>query len=197
MGRIHFDEKRIRVNGILFDDLNAIDSKTKFVLAEEFVDKKDLQAVKLFLMQIKRLCYKQILEQYKAEKHKSVKKRKLVTFVCDGCPTFKTACHLLFGRVARIISGVPIACKKYGLAHNNNHIERYNREIKRRMIVIGSFQTFQGVRFFCSLRRIIHNFVNSHSELQGKTPAEAAGIHLQLGGNKLLGLIRHAAKKSR
>lgn len=185
------------MSGELFDDLNAIDSKTKFILAEEFVENKDLCSVKMFLMQIKKLCYKQILEKYLLEKRKPNKKRKLTKFVCDGCPTFKTAFNILFRRVAKLVSGVPIACRKYGLEHNNNYIERYNREIKRRIIAMGSFQTFEGARTFCSLRRIIYNFVNSHSELDGKTPAEAAEISLPIDKNRLLGLIRIAVNNHR
>jgi len=40
------------------------------------------------------------------------------------------------------------------------------------------------------LRRVINNFVNPHQELNGKTPAEIAGIKLGLGINKLLELIK-------
>jgi len=45
-----------------------------------------------------------------------------------------------------------------------------------------------------NLRDIIYNFVNPHQGLQGKTPAEMAGINLSLGRNKLLKLIRKMAK---
>ena len=41
-----------------------------------------------------------------------------------------------------------------------------------------------------NLRRTIHNFVNPHQQLNGKTPAEMAEINLELGRNKLLNLIR-------
>ena len=40
------------------------------------------------------------------------------------------------------------------------------------------------------LRKIVYNFVNPHQELQGNTPAEEAGIDLELGRNKLLSLIK-------
>ncbi len=148
-------------------------------------------------MQIKKLCYNQIFGKYLIEKSKPAKRRKLIKFICDGCPAFKTAFNILFRRTAKLISGVPIACKKYNFKHNNNYIERYNREVKRRIIVMGTFQTIEGARTFCSLRRIIYNFVNSHSELNGKTPAEAADIFLSLGRNKLLNLIRISVKNSR
>lgn len=194
MGRIHFDEKRIHVNGKLHDDLNAIDSKTKFILSELFVEVKDTSSVRVFLMHIKRICYKQILETYMRERHKPKKKRKLTTFVCDGCPTFNSVCTALFWRTAYIISGISIKYKKYGVKHNNNPIERYNQEIKRRIIVFGSFRSFEGARIFLSMKSIIYNFINPHSELSGRTPAEAAGIYIQLHNDKLLNLIQYVAR---
>lgn len=182
------------MNGKLYDDLNAIDSKTKFILSELFVVNKDLHSVKIFLMQIKRICYNQILERYLSEKHKPKKEKKLITFVCDKCPTYKTAFNILFGRVARLIFGIPIKYRKYGVKHNNNAIERYNREIKRRIIVFDSFRSLEGARVFLSLRATIYNFINTHSELGGLTPAEAASILIPLGKDRLLDLIRYAAR---
>jgi len=183
------------VNGKLYDDLNAIDSKTKFILSELFVVKKDLDSVKIFLEQIKKSCYAHILEKYISEKRKPIKERELITFVCDKCPTYKTAFNMLFNRVAKLVFGIPIKYKKFGVKHNNNAIERYNREIKRRIIVIGSFRKCKGAKIFLSFRAILYNFVNPHSELKGLTPAEAADIILPLGKDNLLALIRYAARQ--
>jgi hypothetical protein len=44
-------------------------------------------------------------------------------------------------------------------------------------------------------QRIYYNHIRPHQGLGGKTPAEAAGINLQLQGNKWLDLI-HRAKQS-
>lgn len=44
--------------------------------------------------------------------------------------------------------------------------------------------------------RINYNYCREHSTL-GKTPAEASGIHLQLGANKILSLIQAAASDSK
>ena len=57
-------------------DLNAIDNKTKYVLAHLFVDKRTLERCVVFLSQIKKTCYKQILETYKKEKPKKAKDKK-------------------------------------------------------------------------------------------------------------------------
>lgn len=143
------------------------------------------------MKQIKDTCYKQILRRYQKEKHKKVKKRKLVKFVCDKFANYKSAFDKLFGRVAKLSFGVPIACKKYNLKHNNNYIERYNGKTKDRIKNIrGGFGSFEGAKEFMDLRRMIHNYVNPHQELKEKTPAEEAEIILPLGRNKLLGLVK-------
>lgn len=175
--------------------MNAIDSKTKFILSEFFVEKKDIPSVKIFLSKIKRICWKQILERYDSEKHKPENERKLITFVCDGCETYRTVFNILFRRVAKLVFGIPIKYRKFGVLHNNNAIERYNKEIKRRLVVFGSFRSLEGARMFLSMKSIIYNFINPHSELNGRTPAQAAGIKIELGENRLLNLIKFAARQ--
>lgn len=59
----------------------------------------------------------------------------------------------------------------------------------------GKFRNFKKAEAFLNLKRIIHNFVNPHSSLGAKTPAEAAEIDLNLGRNKLLNLILKRAQK--
>jgi len=114
-----------------------------------------------------------------------------IEFTCDKFANYKSAFNKLFYRVCNLNFGVPIACKKYGLEHNNNPIERYNGKIKDRIKSIRSgFKNFDDAKCFMDLRRIIHNFVNPNQGLQGKTPAEMAEILLPLRRNKLLNLIR-------
>lgn len=55
----------------------------------------------------------------------------------------------------------------------------------------GGFGSFEGAEDFMNLKHIVHNFVNPHQGIKGKTPAEMAEIKLQLGRNKLLDLIKH------
>ena len=194
-GRIHYDEKYVEVLKGFGYDLNAIDSITKFVLAHLFVDKRTKKNCEKFLGQIKTNCYPQILERYLSEKHKKVEDRKLFEFVCDGFANYKTAFDKLFRRTAKLKFGVPIACKKYGLEHNNNYAERYNGKLEDRIKTIrGGFGSFEGAELFMNLRRVIHNFVKSNQQLQGKTPAEMADIKLKLERNKLLSLIEYCAK---
>ena len=194
-GRQHFDEKFVKVKGEDWYDLNCIDSITKYITAHLFVEKRTVQKCKAFLGQIKATCYNQILARYHSEKHKPKEKRELITFVCDEFQNYRTAWRKLFYRATKLEFGVPIAYRKYKLEHNNNPIERHNGSIKSRTkIMRGGFRSEEGGEAFTNFKRAIHNFVNPHQELDGKTPAEAAEIQLPLGRSKLLGLIKYVAR---
>ena len=175
--------------------MNCIDHITKYITAHLFVEKRTLSKCIEFLNQIKITCYDQILKSYEQEKIKPKDKKKLITFVCDGFGNYRNAFSKLFLYVAKLVFGVPIAFRKYGLKHNNNPIERENGNIKDRIKVMrGGFENFMGAEAFLNLRHIIHNFVNPHQQLKGKTPAAAAEITLPLGKNKLLSIIKYVAR---
>lgn len=192
-GRLHFDEKYVKVNGKDCYDLNCIDSITKFATAHLFVDKRSFQNCVKFLSQIKQNCYNQILTKYYFKKFTGIDER--IIFVCDGFENYRNAFNKLFYRVAKLQFGVPIACKKYGLKYNNNAIERYNGKLKDRMNARrGEFKSFSYAEAFMNLQRVVNNFVNPHQQFEGKTPAEMAEIKLKLGRNRLLRLIEYNAK---
>jgi len=152
-------------------------------LAHSFVDKRTKEEYINFLKQIKDNCYEQMLERFENNNK--------IEFTCDKFVNYKSAFNKLFYRICKLNFGVPIACKKFNLKHNNNPIERYNGKIKDRIKNIRSgFKSFEDARYFMDLRRTIHNFVNPNQELKGKTPAEIAEIILPLKRNKLLNLIR-------
>ena len=172
--------------------MNAIDNKTKFVLAHLFVEKRTKQKCYEFLKQIKDNCYNQILREYYLKKYCKGNVDNRILFVCDKFASYKSAFSRLFYRTANLSFGVPIACKKYGLEHNNNPIERYNGKLKDRLNGMRKgFSSFEGAGYFMNLQCVIHNFVNPHQELKNKTPAEMAEIILPLGRNKILGLARY------
>ncbi len=193
-GSIHYDEKYINVKGTFHYDMNAIDRKTKFILSESFVENRTLKACYKFLKVIKEWCYAQIMIVYYQQKTLPTKKRKLITFVSDRFKNYETAWRKTLWRITKLEFGVPIACKKYGRKHNNNPIERYNREIERRMASLDVFQSSAGAQAALVLQRMMHNYVNPHTTLKGITPAEAAQLVLPLGENKLLNLIKIARK---
>ena len=163
-------------------------------MAELVVRGRTKKACIAFLRQIKDKCYEQIIKQYKKELKKPAKKRRLIIFVSDKFGNYKSAWKKLFSRVTKLRFGVPIACKKHGLKHNNNAVERHNRELGRRFDALNVFQTHLGAETTSYLHKIIHNYINPHTTLNGKTPSEKAELNLKLGENKILELIKLAQK---
>ena len=142
-----------------------------------------------FFRELKNRIGKQVRGVFAREKHKPPKERKLVTFVSDKLWQYRTVFNRYFYRIATLVYGVPIACKQYGLEHNNNPIERHNQDIKQRYKTMRHFKSFASAEAFLVLRRTIHNHVRMHQELNG-IPAEVAGIQLELGRNRLFDLLR-------
>jgi len=72
---------------------------------------------------------------------------------------------------------------------NNNRMERMNGEVRDRE------KTMRGIKTADSAAlkgyQIFHNYVRPHMGLDGKTPAEAAGITVE-GENKWLTIIQNA-----
>lgn len=78
--------------------------------------------------------------------------------------------------------------------HHNNKMERMNGEVRDREKVMRGLKKpdtpiLTGYQLF-------HNYIRSHEGLDGKTPAEAAGIKVE-GENKWMTLIQNASKNSR
>ncbi len=118
----------------------------------------------------------------------------MIVFVSDGFENYKNAFNKLFCFVAKLVFGISIKLKKHGVKHNNNAIERYNSDIDDRTKTMRHFGSFERAGYFLNLKHIVHNFVNPHMQLKGRTPAEEAGIDLKLRRNKLLNLIKIVAR---
>ena len=73
--------------------------------------------------------------------------------------------------------------------HNNNKMERMNGEIRDREKVTRNLKT-EDSPILTGLQ-IYHNYVRGHMGLNGKTPADMAGIKVK-GKNKWLTLIQNA-----
>jgi hypothetical protein len=83
---------------------------------------------------------------------------------------------------------------RLGSQVHNNKMERMNGEVRdREKVMRGLKRTdtpiLKGYQLF-------HNFIRPHEALDGKTPAEVAGIKVE-GENKWLTLIQNASKPSK
>ena len=172
--------------------MNAVDGRTKYNILSRLVWHRSLDEFDEFFRRLKTAIGGQIHEVFRRERHKPPEQRKLVTFVSDKWWAIKRAFNRYFYRIARLVHGVPIACKRYGLKHNNNPIERHNQDIKQRYKVMRHFKSFASAEAFLTLRRAVYNHVRTHQTLK-RTPAEAAGVEIGLERDRLLGLIEFCA----
>jgi putative transposase len=74
---------------------------------------------------------------------------------------------------------------------NNNRMERLNGEIRDREKVMRSIKKTDSP--ILAGYQIFHNYVRPHMGLEGKTPAEAAGIEIK-GKNKWITIIQNASR---
>ena len=166
-----------------------MDSHTKFNLGTKLVWHRTLEEFDDFFKCLKKAIGTQIHAVFERERCKPPRERKLITFVTDRLWQYRTSFNMYFYRIARLVFGVPIACRRYRLKHNNNPIERHDEDIKQRYKVMRHFKSFASAEAFLDMRRVVYNFVRIHQALK-RTPAEAAEIDLGLERNRLLDLIR-------
>jgi hypothetical protein len=76
--------------------------------------------------------------------------------------------------------------------HNNNRMERFNGELRQREKVMRTLKNPDSP--ILAGYQIYHNYIRPHEALDGRTPADLAGIRVE-GENKWLTLIQNASKK--
>jgi transposase-like protein len=154
------------------------------------------QGAKKLYKSIKDKCYDQFLEVKK--------KGKKIVFVSDGLEHYRKGFNKFFRNVAELRFGVPIKCKKYGYKHNNNCIERDNREVKQRYHTMIGFKKVRSANIILDFFDIYDNYIGKERikrkskktkkwitiEKRFRTPAERANIKLDLGNtHQFLNLI--------
>lgn len=166
---------------------NAKDRKTRFKLYGFTTRKRSYKKGALRLY-----CYikSRFYDQFKERKEKG----KPIKFISDKLAHYKKGFNKTFRKVAELVHGVPIACKKYGLKHNNNCAERDNERIKQRYKVMRSFGDLKSANEILDFLDIFYNFLDEmklEKEKRYRTPAQRAGIKLKFRRFKLLKLIRY------
>lgn len=166
--------------------------KRNTTITQKFIQSRTNENFNEYFKELKNYIREQVREIHEKEIQKPPEDRNPVTFVTDELQQYKNAFENHLGQVADLDFGVPIACRKYGLEHNNNPIERHNGDIKQRYKVMRNFKSYESAAAFLKLRRTIYNHIRPHQGL-GHTPGEKAGIDLDLGKNRLLDLIETCA----
>ena len=141
--------------------------------------------------------YRNIKDRFYSQFLAAKKRGKKFNIISDKLAHYKKGFNKYFYNVATLTHGVPIACKKYGLKHNNNCIERdhqYSRMLEKNA---RGHKSFEGTTALFNLGDACYNFIDKQKldyEKTWRTPAQRAGININLEERyQLLNLIKIAS----
>lgn len=168
------DEIYLKVKGNTKYLFSMMDDQTRFWIAQEVAETKDMHDTRNLLKMSQKLMGK-----------------KPKIFITDGLHSYTKAYNkewwTMKGPRTQHIRHITLKGDK-----NNNKMERLNGEIRDREKTMRGLKTkdtaiLQGYQLF-------HNYIRPHEALNGKTPSEACGITIQ-GKNKWKTLIQNSAIK--
>jgi transposase-like protein len=168
------DELFLKVHGDMKYLYALMDDETRFWIAKEVADTK-----------------------YHANVHDLFKLGRKVTgkapfhIITDGAPNFHSGIEAEFYREKKQLALVHEQDIRFNGQIHNNKMERLNGEIRDREKVVRGVKKSDSP--LISGYQIYHNYVRPHMALDGRTPAEAAGIMVE-GQDKWLTIIQNAKK---
>ena len=168
--RWHADETMIRIQGRLAYVWNVMDYKTRYLLASCISYRRDAETAKKIL--------EMILSRVKV-KPKVILTDKLASYTKALKELRSTGYSYL-----KHISG-----KKFNDKTNNNVIERLNRTVKRRIKTAEKLNRKESAEIIVEGVKAYYNLIRPHIALNGKPPAQIAGVTFN-SRNRLLELIR-------
>lgn len=154
---------------------NIMDTKTRYLISNLVTKKRGIREAKTI---------------FQDAKNKSGKPKYVVS---DGLGAYNKAFNRVFydhHQSVKHISEVGIRDRI-----NNNRVERLHGTIRERDKVMRALFNPETSKDMFEGHRVYYNFVRPHMALDGKTPAEVAGLDLNLGDNKWLGLIEKSIKQ--
>jgi transposase-like protein len=170
------DELFLKVHGDMKYLYALMDDETRFWIAQQVSNSKYTADITPLFREGKKI----------AEKAPN-------TLITDGAFNFNSAYRRAFWREEKALMIQHVRHVRMSGDNNNNKMERMNGEIRDREKVMRSLKKddtpiLTGYQLF-------HNYIRPHMALEGKTPAEAAGIIVK-GENKWLTLIQNATKQN-
>ena len=177
------DEMMISVNGDWFYLWNVIDDETRFHLASVVSKNRKIEDASKLLRTAKKRSH-----------------GKRPTFIItDGLKSYNKAISeefFSFRNKTTHIGNVGIRGKKGGEDYfDNNLVERLQGTIRERN------KTQRGLKDeyspFVRGHQLYYNFIKPHESLFGRTPANIAGINLNLGNNKWENLLLNSVKNKK
>ena len=153
---------------------NLMDSTTRFWICSKITQKRSTNDARTVFAEMK----------LRAPLPKAI--------VHDGLPSYDEAYQkeLYTLQSPRIQNIRSIGSNDKGL---NPKVERLNGTVRDRETVMRGLDNAEAAQELVDALRIHYNFIRPHQAIGGQTPAEAAGINLNLGENKVESLMRQAA----
>jgi transposase-like protein len=166
----HADETKVNIRGQWVWLWHLMDGDTRFLLANHVSQGRTVADAR---------------EAFREAK--AVAKTDARVVLTDGLESYKQAAQKEFPNAVHV--------SDVGLQGplNNNRMERYRGTLKERTKVMRGIKKADSATL--DGQRIYYNHIRPHQGLKGKTPAEAAGINLDLGENKWESLIRMTGRR--
>jgi len=171
----HTDEMTLNIKGQMKWLWNCMDHNTRFLLASQISAKREIADAR------------QVFAVAKAVSGEE----KPVYVITDGLQSYTKAFKKEFYtmKAPRVQH---IRKPRFTDRTNNNMVERLQGTIRERTKVMRGLDSEKTA--FVEGFQSYYNFLRPHMALNGKTPAEVAGIDLKLEGNRWESLIRRASK---
>jgi putative transposase len=154
---------------------NLLDHETRFLIASEVTKHRNIEDARKIFQEAKQVTNGQ----------------KPDFIITDKLPAYKQAITSEYYTNTKP-RPQHVKLKNIREGTNNNIIERLHGTIKERTKVMRGLDNDESAQRMMDANRIYYNYLRPHTALNGKTPAEKAGIDLQLEGNKWEEIIRKA-----
>ena len=162
----HYKVRKTRKKGNWCWD--CIDTRTRYMLGMHLAKNKQLESGMKFFERIMKAT--------------STNPEVIST---DGNVTYLTCIRKYFPNATHV------KLKQISLKPNTSFIERWHSTLKNRTKTMRCFDSFMPCQNWLNLYQIYYNFLRPHMALGGKTPAQEAGIDLDLP-DRWTSLIRNA-----
>lgn len=159
---------------------NLLDHETRFLIASEVTKHRSIEDARKVLQEAKDVADGQRPD----------------FIITDKLPAYKQAITKEF-YTTRKPRTEHVKLKNIREGTNNNIVERLHGTIRERTKVMRGMDNDKSAETMLEANRIYYNYLRPHQALKGKTPAEKAGIDLQLEGNKWKELIRRGSNSKK
>lgn len=176
--RMHIDEQVVRVKGENVWCWNALDNKTRFLLAQQLTKTRTIKDARNII-----------------HKAKDVISQRPLEIATDKGPFYIKAIKCEFAGMHRYMTKEDNGRVLYHARHkiDNQVIERYHATYRERDKVIRGLKSGPTAERYIENWKTFYNFVRPHMTFNGLTPSEVAGINIGNGRNRWLGLIKLSA----